>query len=90
MLAPVGLDIVCFRYNPGGLNEEELNRLNKEIKIQLELRGVAVYGYTTLGEKYALRAAICNHRSVMEDFDEVLNAILMIGAEIHREIIAEA
>ena len=30
LLAPIGMDIVCFRFNPGGMAEEALNALNKE------------------------------------------------------------
>ena len=28
LVAPIGLDIVCFRYNPGGKSNEELNLLS--------------------------------------------------------------
>ena len=27
ILAPVTLNVVCFRFKPGGLNEEEINRI---------------------------------------------------------------
>lgn len=33
LVAPVGLDIVCFRYNPGGLSPDALNAVNQEIKL---------------------------------------------------------
>ncbi|RPI91876.1 MAG: amino acid decarboxylase, partial [Chloroflexi bacterium] len=39
LLAPIGLDIVCFRFNPGGLDDEQLNALNKEILMQLHEQG---------------------------------------------------
>jgi len=69
LMAPIGLDIVCFRFNPGGLEEEKLNALNKEILIQIHERGIAVPSYTTLQGRYCLRIAIANHRSRQEDFD---------------------
>jgi glutamate/tyrosine decarboxylase-like PLP-dependent enzyme len=81
MTAPIGLDIICFRFNPGGKTEDALNALNKEIKVQLEERGIAAPGYTTLGSQYCLRFAIANHRSTLSDFDDVLDAILSIGRE---------
>ena len=34
LIAPIGMDIVCFRYNPGGKTLDELNALNKEIKLK--------------------------------------------------------
>ena len=39
LIAPIGLDIVCFRFNPGNMNVEELNELNKEILMQLHETG---------------------------------------------------
>ena len=44
-------------------------RSNHEILIRLHEGGVAVPTYTTLRGRYALRAAITNHRSRREDFD---------------------
>ena len=40
-LAPVGMDIVYFRFNPGGLDEVSLDVLNKELLIRLHESGVA-------------------------------------------------
>ncbi|PHN03918.1 pyridoxal phosphate-dependent decarboxylase family protein [Flavilitoribacter nigricans] len=82
LIAPVGMDIVCFRYQPAGLNTEALNALNKEIKLQLEERGIAAPGYTTLGGRYCLRIAISNHRSREEDFDLLVEQVCRIGEEI--------
>lgn len=79
LIAPVGLDIVCFRFNPGGLDPEQLNALNKEIKLQLEERGIAAPGYTTLSGRYCLRIAISNHRSREEDFELLITKIREIG-----------
>jgi glutamate/tyrosine decarboxylase-like PLP-dependent enzyme len=79
LMAPIGLDIICFRFNPGDIPEEELNAINQEIKIQLEEKGIAAPGYTTLGTQYCIRFAIANHRSTYADFDVVIDAILEIG-----------
>lgn len=79
LVAPIGLDIVCFRYNPGGMTLEALNALNQEIKLQLEEKGTAAPGYTTLGDLYCIRVAIANHRSTKEDFDLLVKSILELG-----------
>lgn len=83
LLAPIGLDIVCFRYNPGNLPIKLLNELNREIKLKIEEAGIAVIGYTTLNSLYCLRIAIANHRTINEDLDLVIDAILKFG---HQEI----
>lgn len=85
-LAPIGLDILCFRYNPGDLTLPELNAINKEIKIQLEESGKSAPGYTTLDGRYCIRVAIANHRSRREDFEELLNDIRQIGVTLRGAI----
>ena len=82
LLAPIGMDIVCFRFNPGGLDETALNALNKEILMQLHEKGIAAPSYTTLGERYCLRIAIANHRSTQEDFDLLAREVVRIGKEV--------
>ena len=79
LTGPIGLDIVCFRYNPGGLDTEALNTLNKRLLVKLQEGGVAAPSYTTLKGIYCLRAAISNHRSRFEDFDLMVEEILRIG-----------
>jgi glutamate/tyrosine decarboxylase-like PLP-dependent enzyme len=83
LIAPIGLDIVCFRYNPGGLSLEALNAINKEIKLQLEERAIALPGYTTLENRYCIRVAIANHRSTNKDFDALVINVLKLGQELH-------
>jgi glutamate/tyrosine decarboxylase-like PLP-dependent enzyme len=82
LTAPIGLDIVCFRYNPGGLGTEALNSLNKSILVELQQGGIAAPSYTTLNDEYCLRVAISNHRSRFEDFDLVVDEILKIGERL--------
>ena len=79
LMAEVSLNIVCFRFNPGLLDEVALNKLNKELLMRIHEEGIAVPSYTILNGKYALRVAICNHRSRMEDFDILIKAIVRIG-----------
>jgi aromatic-L-amino-acid decarboxylase len=82
LLAPIGLNIVCFRFNPGRLDDEALNALNKEILIQLQERGICAPSYTTLHGRYCLRVAIANHRSVLDDFDVLVGEAVRIGQKL--------
>ncbi len=81
-MAPIGLDIVCFRYNPGGLDDPELDELNREILAEIHERGIAVPSYTTLGGRYCLRVAIANHRSRDADFDALVAGVLRVGRSL--------
>jgi glutamate/tyrosine decarboxylase-like PLP-dependent enzyme len=82
LIAPIGLDIVCFRYVHGDLNTQTHNALNKEILFQLHEQGIAVPSYTTLNGIYCLRIAIANHRSKMEDFDLLAREVIRIGNKL--------
>lgn len=82
LMAPIGLDIVCFRFNPGGMEDADLNQLNKEILMRLQEQGIAAPSYTTLGGIYCLRIAIANHRSIQADFDLLAKETRRIGHEV--------
>jgi aromatic-L-amino-acid decarboxylase len=82
LLAPVCLDIVCFRFNPGGIDLDGLNALNRELLIQLHESGIAAPSYTTLQDVYCLRIAIANHRSQTSDFDLLADEVLGLGRDL--------
>ena len=75
LMAPVVVNIVCFRYNLGGLSMEQLNAINEELLIRLHESGVAAPSYTTLNGQYCLRAALSNHRTTSQDLKLALEAI---------------
>ncbi len=86
LLTPVTLNIVCFRFNPGNLNQEQLNYLNKEILIRLHEEGVAAPSYTMLHGNYAIRVANVNHRSQKDDFQALVEGVLRIGRAVTQEM----
>lgn len=79
LLAPVRLNIVCYRYHPGNCSDKELNSLNKEILMRLHEQGIAAPSYTMLNGRYAIRTAITNHRSRFEDFEALVKTTVRIG-----------
>jgi glutamate/tyrosine decarboxylase-like PLP-dependent enzyme len=82
LLAPVSLNIVCFRFRKYNLTDDILNELNKEIMIRLHESGIAVPSYTTLGNIFALRIAVTNHRSRKEDFEIFVKEVIKQGKEL--------
>jgi aromatic-L-amino-acid/L-tryptophan decarboxylase len=82
LLAPVATNIVCFRYNPGGLEQAALNALNEELLVRLHESGIAAPSYTTLGGRYCLRAAIANYRTTSADLPLLVRAVTEIGASL--------
>ena len=85
MLAPVPSNIVCFHYNPGGMQAARLNAINREILIRLQESGIAAPSYTELNGRYALRVAITNQRSRREDFDILVQSVTDIGKQVSTE-----
>lgn len=81
-LANVPLNIVCFRFNPGGLNEIELDRLNTRLGEAI-LQDGRVYAGTTRYEGHvALRPAIVNWRTRDEDVDLFVEVVRELGAQL--------
>jgi glutamate/tyrosine decarboxylase-like PLP-dependent enzyme len=81
LTAPVASNVVCFRYNPGGLNEAELNRLNRIIIDEVYKIRWWMISDTVIKGRFTLRAAITNHRSKCEDFDYIYNLVKGFGRE---------
>lgn len=82
LLAPVPLNIVCFRYKPELLNDPaQLDEINKEIVMSLQEQGIASPSSTILQGKYAIRVAITNHRSTDADFEILIDEVLRLGIE---------
>lgn len=81
-LAPVTLNIVCFRYDPGGLDAAGLEALNTEIMMRLQESGTAALSDTTVHGEHGLRAAICNHRTSDDDIDIALAAVVAAGDDL--------
>ena len=83
LLAPVPLNICCFRYVAPGLDTAALNALNQEILWRLQESGVALPSHTVLDGRFAIRVANTNQRSRREDFDLLVRTVAEIGAAVH-------
>lgn len=82
LAAPVTLNIVCFRYNPGGLDPGQLKRVNVEIMLQLQDAGIAAVSDTTIHDAHCLRAAIANHRTKWTDLELLVQQVIRLGTVI--------
>lgn len=83
LVAPVDLNIVCFRHV--ATDEEAAKALNTEIMLRIQERGLAVPSDTTVQGKHGLRCAFNNHRTRREDIDGFLHDVLRVAEEIMRE-----
>ena len=88
LLAPVTLNVVCFRFC-GSDSTVNLDAVNKEIVIRLQESGIAVPSMTRLKDQVAIRVAITNHRSQRADFDVLVEEVLRIGVDVTNKKLEE-
>lgn len=81
-LADVPLNIVCFRFDPGGRSEEELDALNDELGELILEDGRVLAGTTVHGGRKALRPAIVNWRTRKEDVALFVRVVRELGARL--------
>jgi glutamate/tyrosine decarboxylase-like PLP-dependent enzyme len=79
LMAPVELNIVCFRYRVEGSDEERSNHVNDEIVIRLQESGVVAPSTTRIRGRLAIRAAIVNHRTSRAEIDALVENTLALG-----------
>ena len=82
LVAPVTLNVVCFRYTGTGLDEANLDEINKQIVTELQEGGVVVVSGSRVNGKYILHVANVNHRSLQGDFDILIQEVIRVGEDL--------
>ena len=72
LLAPAQLNIVCFRFRGPGA-------LNRTIVMALQEAGRVAPSLTEIDGMAAIRAALFNHRTEMQDLDALIEGTLRLG-----------
>ena len=75
-------NIVCFRYKPNGISEEETDKLNSNIRNVILKDGEFYIVQTLLGERVYLRTTLINPMTNSGIFDELLDRIEEIGNKL--------
>jgi glutamate/tyrosine decarboxylase-like PLP-dependent enzyme len=78
------LSIVCFRYVPPELaeNEEALDTVNKKMMERLQAGGTAFLTNTTLAGRFVLRACILHYGTRERDIDTMLEAVQSTAMQV--------
>ena len=83
LMAPVNLNIVCFRHNGNAnFSLEQCNAFNAELVIALQESGLVAPSSTTINQQIVIRAAFVNHRTSQFDVDRLIEAVLGLGDEL--------
>jgi aromatic-L-amino-acid decarboxylase len=75
LLAPVPLNLVCFRYHPEHAAEEDLNELNTLMEKGVNDSGKAYITHTKIEGKYTLRACIGQTNVEQRHVDALLDLL---------------
>jgi glutamate/tyrosine decarboxylase-like PLP-dependent enzyme len=78
-LADMPLNIVCFRFDPGGMDEARLDELNARLGERVLQDGRVFVGTTRYGGRVAFRPTIVNWRTRPEDVDLLVDVIRELG-----------
>ena len=81
LLAPVELNIVCFRYRAA-----EADRVNARIVMELHESGVAAPSTTVIDAQLAIRAAIVNHRTGRAEIDALVEKTVELGRAMEASV----
>ncbi len=84
LLAPVPLNVVNYRFDPGDRDGERLDAVNHDILVRLHEDGIAAPSHTRLGGCFALRVCITNHRTRRDDLDLLVRETVRLGTELDR------
>ena len=82
LMREVGLNIVPFRYNPGGMSDAELDELNQKLGVRVLEDGRFLVGTSKLGRRTIFRPAFSNWRTRKQDVEEFLAVVRELGVKI--------
>lgn len=79
LLAPVALNIVCFRFHADGFDAAAHDALNAAIVADLQSLGIAAPSTTRIDGALAIRICLTNHRTMTADLDLTIAEIERLG-----------
>ena len=82
LMADVNLNIVAFRFNPGGLNDEQLDDLNLRLGDIILTDGRFMAGTSKIGPRTIFRPAFSNWRTRNEDVEEFAEVVVELGLKL--------
>jgi glutamate/tyrosine decarboxylase-like PLP-dependent enzyme len=88
LMNDVQLNIVAFRYNPGGLSEQQLDELNEQLGEAVLDDGRFLVGTSRIGPRTVFRPAFSNWRTRPEDVEEFTNVVVEVAENLSLPIAA--
>ncbi len=84
LLAPVPLNLVCFRYMPAGITDEKkLEEINTQLLLALNNSGKILLTQTKLKDKYAIRFVGGTEKTTLADIQQGWALVEKTAAGLH-------
>ena len=81
-LADIPLNVICFRFHPPGVADDELDELNRRLGAMVLEDGRVYFGTTEYAGKVAFRPAVVNWRTREEDVDMIVAIVRELGTKL--------
>jgi aromatic-L-amino-acid/L-tryptophan decarboxylase len=82
LMAPVTLNLVCFRYRPGGLEDEnEISKINEKLLKKINATGKAFMTHTKINGRYVIRMVIAQTNVEQRHVDEAWKLVRVLSSE---------
>lgn len=82
IMAPTPFSTVCFRFNPKGKSEQELNKLNEELLDKINQSGKIFLSHTKLNGKFTIRITIGSIRHERRHIEEAWILIKSLSSQL--------
>lgn len=82
LTAPLSLNVVCFRYSPDRMPEENLNAINRKLNHQLNDTGKIYLTHTTINGQYTLRMVTGQTNVTLDHVGKAWDLIKNMAREI--------
>jgi aromatic-L-amino-acid decarboxylase len=82
-MAPVSFSTVCFRFNSGNKNDDELNKLNEVLLEKINSSGKLFLSHTKLNGKFVLRLTIGSIRQERRHVEGAFQLIKQIAQRLN-------
>ncbi len=82
LIAAPQLSILCFRFNPVKLGDDQVDAINREIRDQIQREGEFLISPTVINSRPVLRVCVVNHATRAEHIEGLLESVLRIGRSL--------
>jgi aromatic-L-amino-acid decarboxylase len=81
-MAPVTMNLVCFRYRPKGIEDDnEISRINEKLLKKINATGRAFVTHTKINGRYVIRMVVAQTNVEQRHVDEAWKLVRVLSSE---------